>query len=209
MSEHFVSRGFVGKRREAGDLANRIPPGQHAVSDFPVLSAGPTPRTRLVKWTFTLEGLVRQSARWSWEEFLKLPAQDFVVDIHCVTKWTKLDTRWRGVSLDTLFEHVEIDRKAQYLTAFSDGGYTTTCRCRTPSTAGRSSPTATTASRSRGPVTILQPWLIDRGFVLYGQATDNHSPLLTLLLAALDRLPWSEVTAAKVTLLRAVRPPAR
>ena len=125
MTQHFVSRGFVGKRREAGDDAARVPPGQHAVADFPVLSAGPTPRTRLDKWTFTIEGLVNQSVRWSWEEFLTLPAQDFLVDIHCVTKWTKLDTRWRGVSVDTLLEHVQLDRKAQYLTAFSGGGYTT------------------------------------------------------------------------------------
>jgi DMSO/TMAO reductase YedYZ molybdopterin-dependent catalytic subunit len=124
MTEHFVSRGFVGKRRAPG-AANRIPPGQHAVTDFPVLSAGPTPRTRLDKWTFTIEGLVRNSVKWSWEEFLKLPQQTFVVDIHCVTKWTKLDTRWEGVSLDTLFEHVQLDSRARYLTAFSDGGYTT------------------------------------------------------------------------------------
>ena len=125
MTPNFVSRGFVGRRHEAGAAANRVPPGQHAVSDFPVLSAGPTPRVNLAKWQFTIEGLVRKSARWSWDEFLKLPAQDFLVDIHCVTKWTKLDTRWTGVSLDTLFEHVELDRKAMFLTAFSDGGYTT------------------------------------------------------------------------------------
>jgi DMSO/TMAO reductase YedYZ molybdopterin-dependent catalytic subunit len=56
---------------------------------------------------------------------MRLPRQYFVVDIHCVTKWTKLDTRWEGVSLDTLFEHVELDQKAMYLTAYSDGGYTT------------------------------------------------------------------------------------
>ena len=124
MTDRFISRDFVGKRRQTG-AANRIPPGQHEVKDFPVLSAGPTPRTRLEKWTFTVEGLVRAPAKWTWDEFLKLPAQQFVVDIHCVTKWTKLDTRWDGVSLDTLIEHVELDRKAMYLTAFCDGGYTT------------------------------------------------------------------------------------
>jgi DMSO/TMAO reductase YedYZ molybdopterin-dependent catalytic subunit len=124
MAERFISRGFVGKRQQAA-AANRVPPGQHVVSDFPVLSAGPTPRTRLDQWTFTIEGLVREPVRWTWEEFLKLPAQMFVVDIHCVTKWTKLDTRWEGVSVDTLFEHVELDRQAMYVTAFSDGGYTT------------------------------------------------------------------------------------
>jgi len=124
MAERFISRGFTGKRRQT-EAANRVPPGQHVVSDFPVLSAGPTPRTRLDQWTFTIEGLVRQPVKWTWEEFSRLPAQPFVVDIHCVTKWTKLDTRWEGVSVDTLFEHVELDRQAMYVTAFSDGGYTT------------------------------------------------------------------------------------
>src|SRR5438105_5726267 len=124
MAERFISRGFVGKRRQA-DVADRVPPGQYIVRDFPVLSAGPTPRTRLDQWRFSIDGLVREPARWSWEEFLRLPAQTFVVDIHCVTKWTKLDTRWEGVSLDTLFEQVELDRSAMFLNAYSDGGYTT------------------------------------------------------------------------------------
>jgi DMSO/TMAO reductase YedYZ molybdopterin-dependent catalytic subunit len=124
MANRFISRGFVGKRRQPA-IANRIPPGQYVVSDFPVLSAGPTPRTRLDQWTFTIEGLVREPARWSWAEFLQLPTQTFVADIHCVTKWTKFDTRWVGVSLDTLLEHVELDRRAQYVSAFCDGGYTT------------------------------------------------------------------------------------
>jgi DMSO/TMAO reductase YedYZ molybdopterin-dependent catalytic subunit len=124
MTSRFVSRGFVGKRRETGD-SDRIPPGQHAVDDFPVLSAGPTPRTKLEQWSFSIDGEVRSSIRWTWDEFIALPSQDFLVDIHCVTKWTKLDTRWKGVSIDTLLEHVEIDPKAQFLTAFCDGGYTT------------------------------------------------------------------------------------
>ncbi len=124
MTERFVSRGFLGKHRAAA-AANRVPPGQHAVDDFPVLSAGPTPRTDLEKWSFSLEGELAKPARWSWAEFLALPAQEFVVDIHCVTKWTKLDTRWKGVSVDTLLEQVELRPTARYLTAFSDGGYTT------------------------------------------------------------------------------------
>jgi DMSO/TMAO reductase YedYZ molybdopterin-dependent catalytic subunit len=124
MSERFVSRGFVGKRRVAAP-GGRVPPGQHAVDEFPVLSAGPTPRTTLEKWTFSLEGELDTPVRWSWEEFQGLPAQDFTVDIHCVTKWTKLDTRWRGVSVDTLLEHVQLGPKAGFVTAYCDGGYTT------------------------------------------------------------------------------------
>jgi len=124
MAGHFVSRGFVGKRRSVA-VADRVPPGQYVTTDYPVLSAGPTPRTPLDKWSFTIDGLVRERVNWSWAEFMQLPMKEFVVDIHCVTKWTKLDTRWRGVSLDTLFEQIELDRKALYLTAYSDGGYTT------------------------------------------------------------------------------------
>jgi DMSO/TMAO reductase YedYZ molybdopterin-dependent catalytic subunit len=126
MSERFVSRGFVGKKRSgATGTGNRVPPGQYLTADFPVLSAGPTPRTPLDQWSFKIDGLVREPVTWSWQEFLALPGRDFLVDIHCVTKWTKLDTRWRGVSLDTLFEQVELDRQALYLIAYSDGGYTT------------------------------------------------------------------------------------
>jgi DMSO/TMAO reductase YedYZ molybdopterin-dependent catalytic subunit len=124
MNDRFVSRGFTGRRRQP-EVANRVPPGQHVVTDFPVLSAGPTPHTPLDRWSFTIEGLVREPAAWSWDEFLQLPAQEFVADIHCVTTWSKLDTRWDGVSLDTLFEHVELDRRAMYVIAYCDGGYTT------------------------------------------------------------------------------------
>ncbi|MGO8968560.1 MAG: sulfite oxidase-like oxidoreductase [Myxococcaceae bacterium] len=94
-------------------------------TDFPVLSAGPTPKTPLDRWSFSIEGLVANPSRWSWEEFLKLPTETFVVDIHCVTKWSKLDTRWGGVSLDTLLERVHVEPNALFLTALCDGGYTT------------------------------------------------------------------------------------
>ncbi len=125
MGERFISRGFVGKRRAPEGEEARVPPGQYITRDFPVLSAGPTPRTPLAQWTFTLNGLVKEPVRWTWDEFLKLPAQEYVVDIHCVTKWTKLGTKWKGVSVDTLFEHAELDPQAAYVTAFCDGGYTT------------------------------------------------------------------------------------
>jgi DMSO/TMAO reductase YedYZ molybdopterin-dependent catalytic subunit len=126
MPDRFVSRGFLGKRRDAAAAAgHRVPPGQYVVQDFPVLSAGPTPHTPLEEWTFRIEGAVKEPVTWTWEEFGELPAKDWVADIHCVTKWTKLDTHWRGVSIDTLLEHVELDSSAAFVTAFSDGGYTT------------------------------------------------------------------------------------
>src|SRR5688500_8969524 len=124
MSEQFVSRGFVGKRR-GGEKKDRIPPGQYLTNDFPVLSAGPTPYTPLDRWTFNIEGLVKEKISWTWQDFLKLPMQKYVVDISCVTKWTHLDMKWEGVSLDTLLEYVELDPQAMFVTAYSDGGYTT------------------------------------------------------------------------------------
>src|SRR3954470_908880 len=117
-----ISRGFRGRRRPGVD-PSRVPPGQYTVNDFPVLSAGPTPRTPLQQWTFTIDGAIDDAASWTWDEFLALPQETFTVDIHCVTKWSKLDTGWTGVSVDTLLDG--IDTEAEYLTAWSDGDYTT------------------------------------------------------------------------------------
>ena len=127
MTERFVTRGFVGRRTPegAGDAARRVPPGQYLTNDFPVLSAGPTPRTPLDRWSFTIRGLVREPVTWSWDELMALPNRDWTVDISCVTKWTKLDTKWRGVTVDTLLEAVEVDQNGRYVMAFCDGGYTT------------------------------------------------------------------------------------
>jgi DMSO/TMAO reductase YedYZ molybdopterin-dependent catalytic subunit len=116
-----ISRGFTG-RRPAVDSA-RLPPGQYVEHDFPVLSAGPTPHTPLDEWNFTILGSVDQPVSWTWAELLALPSETPTVDIHCVTKWSKFDTRWRGVSLDTLLQAVQTD--AGYVLAFCDGGYTT------------------------------------------------------------------------------------
>jgi DMSO/TMAO reductase YedYZ molybdopterin-dependent catalytic subunit len=127
LTERFVTRGFVGRRTEAGSgsVAERIPPGQYLTDGFPVLSAGPTPRTQLDRWSFTIQGLVREPITWTWDELMALPNREWVVDISCVTKWTKLDMRWRGVSIDTLLEHVELEPTAAFVIAYSDGGYTT------------------------------------------------------------------------------------
>ena len=124
MADRFVSRGFTGKRRQP-EKKDRLPPGQYLTTDFPVLSAGPTPRIPLDQWQFSIEGLVENPTEWSWEDFLQLPSQEYVVDIHCVTKWSKLDTVWVGVSVDTIFEQAKPAPEAMYVTAFCYGGYTT------------------------------------------------------------------------------------
>jgi DMSO/TMAO reductase YedYZ molybdopterin-dependent catalytic subunit len=116
-----ISPGF--RRRGQGELSDRVPPGQYLDRGFPVLSAGPTPHTPLDAWSFSVVGELDEPRRWTWEEFQALPSQDITCDIHCVTKWTKLDTVWRGVSVDTLLDGV--GTAAAYVVQYSDGGYTT------------------------------------------------------------------------------------
>jgi DMSO/TMAO reductase YedYZ molybdopterin-dependent catalytic subunit len=118
----FVSRGFRGRPRRDVD-PSRVPPGQYVVDDFPVLSAGPTPRTETADWDFRIDGEVDDALSWTWDEFMALPQETFTVDIHCVTKWTKLDTTWTGVSIDTLLGGV--DTEAEHIVAWCDGDYTT------------------------------------------------------------------------------------
>jgi DMSO/TMAO reductase YedYZ molybdopterin-dependent catalytic subunit len=91
--------------------------------DFPVLSAEPTPNVSLDRWTFEIRGAVEEPRTWTWAEVQVLPAETFTRDIHCVTKWSKLDTTWTGVSLDVLFEGTR--PTGSYVLAFSDTGYTT------------------------------------------------------------------------------------
>ena len=121
-----ISRGFRG-RRPGSDKASRLPPGQYETRDFPVLSAGPTPRSPLEKWDFTLTSTSGKSARWTWDDFQKLPRARITTDIHCVTKWSKFDTNWEGVAIDTLVEAAAKQgvESAPYVMAKCDGGYTT------------------------------------------------------------------------------------
>ena len=116
-----ISRGFHGRRREGP--AGRVPPGQYLVDDFPVLSAGPTPHTPPAEWTLSITGLLDVPRSWTWDAFQRLPSETFTTDIHCVTKWSRLDTVWEGVSVDTLLDGVETS--ADYVVQYCDGGYTT------------------------------------------------------------------------------------
>ena len=114
-----VSPGFSGRRR----TDQKLPPGQYLVTDFPVLSAGPTPRVDTQSWQFRVKTETGQVRDWDWAAFRALPDEEITVDIHCVTKWSKLTTHWRGVSLDTLLAQAETS--AQFALAHSYGGYTT------------------------------------------------------------------------------------
>ncbi|MER7416914.1 sulfite oxidase-like oxidoreductase [Micromonospora peucetia] len=115
-----MSPGFQGRPRLAEPA---LPPGQYLTEDFPVLSAGPTPRVPLETWEFVVTTESGAEFRWSWDELMALPQETPSVDIHCVTRWSKRNTDWQGVSLDTLLEGV--DTGAHYAQAHSYGGYTT------------------------------------------------------------------------------------
>jgi DMSO/TMAO reductase YedYZ molybdopterin-dependent catalytic subunit len=117
-----ISRGFRGRHRQE-QPEGRVPPGQYVTGDFPVLSAGPTPRIEIADWRLSITGEIDQPLSWTWEQFRALDDESVGVDIHCVTKWSKLDTTWVGVSLDTLLAGVET--AAEFVLVNSYGGYTT------------------------------------------------------------------------------------
>jgi DMSO/TMAO reductase YedYZ molybdopterin-dependent catalytic subunit len=114
-----VTRGFHGRH----DSDQALPPGQYLTHDFPVLSAGPTPRISLDAWEFAVTTETGERQAWNWQQLTGLPSEEVTVDLHCVTRWSKFGTTWRGVSLDTVLADVE--SAADYVMAHSYGGYTT------------------------------------------------------------------------------------
>ena len=114
------TRGFSGRGR---DNNPDLPPGQYLTEDFPVLSAGPTPEIDTADWQFTITNESGKRYSWTWDQLMALKIDEVGTDIHCVTRWSKLGTSWRGVSLDTLFE--EVDTSYEFTMAHSYGGYTT------------------------------------------------------------------------------------
>ncbi|MDM0076957.1 sulfite oxidase-like oxidoreductase [Variovorax sp. J2P1-59] len=119
-----ATRGFTGRRPTAA-FARRLPPGQFETDDFPVLAKGPTPRVDLSTWRFTLSDGPRPLASWSWAEFGALPRTVWEGDIHCVTKWSKFDTTWEGVSIDDLLAAAGVAPPTAYLLALSHDDYDT------------------------------------------------------------------------------------
>ncbi|HBW18195.1 MAG: sulfite oxidase-like oxidoreductase [Streptosporangiaceae bacterium] len=114
-----ISRGFSGRGRSRPDL----PPGQYLVTDFPVLSAGPTPRVSLDSWELRIQTERGATRTWDWPEFRALASDEVTVDLHCVTKWSKLGTSWTGVPVDALLG--QLTTKAAFALVESYGGYTT------------------------------------------------------------------------------------
>src|SRR5262249_11093110 len=116
------SRGFRGRGRIPAGERDRVPRGQYVTMDFPVLSAGPTPHTPLPEWTFSITQGGDTLKSWTWQEMQALPAETVTVDVHCVTRWSKLGTQWRGGSGGTLLGQAQAD--APYVLAVFDAGHT-------------------------------------------------------------------------------------
>ena len=116
----FITRGFSGRNH---DRDPRLPPGQTLVEDWPVLSAGVTPKIEPSEWTFEIKDETGTEHKWDWDQMQALGLEDITTDIHCVTHWSKLGMSWRGVSLDRVFENVESEY--DFVMAHSHGGYTT------------------------------------------------------------------------------------
>jgi DMSO/TMAO reductase YedYZ molybdopterin-dependent catalytic subunit len=119
--------GDRGRRRaeKLGIDPDRLPPGQSPTLKFPVLSAGRTPQVALSEWSFSVYGEVDEPLGLRWDELTALPPAELVADLHCVTRWSKFDTRWRGVRVRDLLERAKPRPAATHVMAFCFGGYTT------------------------------------------------------------------------------------
>jgi len=105
----------------------RLPPGQSLTQKFPVLHYGPVPRFTPDAWDFRIWGEVEEPVRWLWHEFDALPRIKITMDIHCVTRWSKFDTTWEGVSVRTLVDEGLVNPKptAQFVMQHAEYGFTT------------------------------------------------------------------------------------
>ena len=158
-----ISRGFLGRRIDPASR-ERVPPGQYVTGDFPVLSAGPTPHVPLTEWTFSMHAGDTLLGKWTWPEFQDLPHTRVTVDIHCVTKWSKLDTVWEGVTIDDLLQAAGLSAPpTAHVMSHCDGGYTTNVP--TPDLVGGRGMIATRFANSPltpthgGPARLLVPHL--------------------------------------------------
>ena len=115
-----INKGFIRKREKS----DRLPPGQYQTDDYPVLSLGPTPYLNKDLWELKIYGLAKES-NWNWNSLSKLPTEDLIKDIHCVTKWTKFDMKWRGIPFDEILKLADPEKEVTHVIFHSADGYTT------------------------------------------------------------------------------------
>ena len=103
----------------------RLPPGQVKTDKWPVLHYGSVPRVDLATWDLTVDGLVERKLQWNWEEFQKLPRRKVHSDIHCVTRWSRYDNLWDGVSLRDVMALAGVKPEARFVIIHAEQGFTT------------------------------------------------------------------------------------
>jgi DMSO/TMAO reductase YedYZ molybdopterin-dependent catalytic subunit len=119
---------FLSRRKaelaEQGVDSSRVPPGQYVTDRFPVLHAGVTPKVQLAKWDFRVEGLAGEPVSWSYQDMLDMPQTEQTFDIHCVTKWSKLDTTWRGVAVTEVMSRLDPLPGSSHVLVLAEQGFT-------------------------------------------------------------------------------------
>jgi DMSO/TMAO reductase YedYZ molybdopterin-dependent catalytic subunit len=115
---------LFGDRRPDSAVADRVPPGQYLTEKFPVLHYGSVPAANLATWDFKVYGEVDNPFRLTWDEFEALPRKQVTTDIHCVTRWTKLDTHWEGVPIQAILERAQVRPAAAFVVGHAEQGYT-------------------------------------------------------------------------------------
>jgi DMSO/TMAO reductase YedYZ molybdopterin-dependent catalytic subunit len=125
---HTVAVGFFDRNRAEvaarGLDPERLPPGQYLTERFPVLHVGEVPTYRPGEWSLTVDGLVERPFTLGWDELRALPSVTITTDIHCVTKWSKFDTRWTGVRVRDLVERAGARPDATHVMGHAEQGYT-------------------------------------------------------------------------------------
>ena len=120
--------GFFERNRDdvvkAGFDPSRLPPGQYLTDRFPVLHVGDVPEYQPGEWNLRVFGMVDNEYTLTFEELTQLPSVELVTDIHCVTKWSKFDTRWRGVKVSDLFARAGVQSGATHFMGHAEYGYT-------------------------------------------------------------------------------------
>ena len=120
-----VFERLFGNQVRDAEVADRIPPGQYRTEKFPVLHYGSVPHTKLETWDFRVFGEVDNPIRLTWDEFKALPRKTITTDIHCVTRWTKLDTKWEGVPIQEILRLAQVRPSATHVVEHAEQGYTT------------------------------------------------------------------------------------